>query len=66
MYPAPAFNVIVCGEQTFGPGVVVMTGVGSGLTVIVYEAVALHIAASVTVTVYMVVMAGETVMDGVD
>jgi bifunctional ADP-heptose synthase (sugar kinase/adenylyltransferase) len=45
--------------------VTVTDGVGSGFTVIVVEAVAVQPSALVTVTVYVVVVAGETVVAAV-
>ena len=42
-----------------------MTGVGSGLTVTVFDVVAVHEFISVTVTEYGVVVVGETVIDEV-
>ena len=46
--------------------VTAMAGVGSGFTVMVVEAVAEQPAALVTVTVYVVVVVGETVIAAVD
>jgi len=46
--------------------VTVIEGVGSGLTVIVFDAVAVHPSALVTVTVYVVVTIGETEPDALE
>ena len=46
--------------------VTTMAAVGSGFTVMVVEAVAVQPSALVTVTVYVVVMLGETVIAAVD
>jgi hypothetical protein len=63
--PPDAVIITLPPAQNVVEPVGVMTGIGSALTVTAWLAVAVHPLAFVTVTVYVVVVAGETVIAAV-